>query len=58
MLRVWGVCLLQEEARERRLKEQMEAEIREKDQQLQELMSVQSQVCRERDWCVGRETGV
>ncbi|KAK2190058.1 hypothetical protein NP493_90g01018 [Ridgeia piscesae] len=34
----------QEEARERRLKEQMEAEIREKDQQLQELLSVQSQM--------------
>jgi len=52
------VCLFQEEARERRLKEQMEAEIREKDQQLQELLSVQSQVCRGRDRRGGRETGV
>ena len=41
------VCgMLKEKAREERLKDQMEAEIRDKDQQLLELMSSQTQVCR------------
>ena len=40
--------MLKEKAREERLKEQMEAEIRDKDQQLLELMSSQTQVCSSR----------
>ena len=40
--------MFKEKAREERLKDQMEAEIREKDQQLLELMSAQSQVSRSR----------
>ena len=48
--------MLKEKAREERLKEQMEAEIRDKDQQLLELMSSQTQVCRFRVLCHASRT--